>query len=176
MEPDEDHDSRFAFTMPLSLGKQAFHVWGIGGERFCMPATQVCAVLKIADAGIHRDSRGEHILTEGRPVPVLKLSLLCSGAPEHGDRIVIAGSLEKRVAFYVRGSGNVEEGMRQKISIPSWRTLTNGVAQLEDGRIPVVEAATILQRYLEVLSDGYDERPPGAIADDRSEPAISGNP
>ncbi len=44
--------------------------------------------------------------------------------------------------------------------------MSSGVAELAEGRIPVIEAGTIAQSYLEILGDGYDTCLPGGITGD----------
>ena len=179
VEPDEDHDRRFAFTTPLHANTQSFTVWQHEGARFCIPSLQVCEIIPGDEADIYRDGRGEYVLVDDAQVPLLGLSLLCPEAPERGGTIVVAGSLEKRIAFYVRDQGTIEEGPWRKASVPSWNGLSWGVAELAGEHVPVIECARIVRQYLSTLGTASGQRMTGSIIENEQEyeaDASSGSP
>jgi CheY-like chemotaxis protein len=166
VEPNEDHDKRFAFTMPVCTDKMSFNVWGENERFFAVPSTQICMIVKDGNADIQKDVRGENILVEGQSVPLVRLSLVSPDAPELGDEIVVAGSLEKRIAFYVQGDGNLEEGTWERNSRPIWQGLSCGTIEIEEERIPVIEVATLLRSYHDLVKNGYDGEASAGFVED----------
>ncbi len=148
VEPDENHNTRFAFTMPLSKDQEKFMVWGLGEESFGILSTQLCDVLSRDAIPVESDSRGEHLVIDQQSVPLARLELVSADAPREGDRIVIIGALEKRIAFHVEGEGRLEEGVWLEDAISMWKGISRGVAQIGERRIPLIEAASLLDRYL----------------------------
>ncbi len=152
VEPDETHDTRFAFTMPASPEGGRFVVWGVGNERVAVHANQVSDVIPSKEAKVESGGHGEHLLTNGSRVPMVRLGQLYTGAPVDGEAIAVIGRLEKRIAFPVGSPGEVENGRWLKDGIPAWRGMERGVAEINGKKVPLVEADSLIRRYLQIIN------------------------
>ncbi|MFQ5511050.1 MAG: response regulator [Candidatus Krumholzibacteriia bacterium] len=152
VEPDETHDTRFAFTMPVSVDGGRFMVWGDGGQRMAVHANQVDKVIPFGDAEIKSGARGEHLVMGGNVVPLVRLGQLYTGAPVDGGHIAVIGRLEKRIAFPVSTAGDPKEGKWSRNAIPAWRGMERGVAEIAGHRVPLVEADSLVRRYLQIIN------------------------
>jgi CheY-like chemotaxis protein len=168
VEPDESHDTRFAFSVPLSLDGGGFVVWERGDTCFAALSSQVSDVVLFDEIELRSDAQGEHVFRDGGRIPVLRLDHVFGGIEFKGDRIAIIGQLEKRVAFYVEGAGEIVNGTWLKDAVPAWRGHHQGVAQFGDRRATVLEADDLLGRHLKFLGDLDNEPMSGAISE--SEP------
>ena len=166
VEPEGRSSVRFAFTTPLSKTKQSFQVWGEGDNSFAVLSTQLCSIKPEGEAEIKSDARGDHLVIDGQRVPLIKLELLYSEAPEQGENIAIIGALEKRFAFYIGDDGRIEEGEWLKDTVSTWKGHVRGVAQLEQGRVPLVEAEDLMKKYINASGDTYDEEISGGVVSD----------
>ncbi|MDH3216584.1 MAG: response regulator [Candidatus Krumholzibacteria bacterium] len=153
VEPDENHDVRFAFSMPRSPEGETFMVWGEGTQRFAILSNQVSDVLALDEVEVMDDARGEYLMYGGSRVAVARLDQVYDGAPDDDDRIAVIGYLEKRVALYVGGNGDTKEGQWLKNAVPAWRGLRQGVAEIEQKKIPLIEANALLTRYVAMIND-----------------------
>ncbi len=167
VEPNEDHDTRFAFTLPVSLRKNSFCVWGGDKGRFAVLCSQVCRIAGVDEVAITGGVDCESVQVDGRWLPLIKLSFISSGAPEEGDTIVVIGSLEKRMAFYVQGEMSCVEGAWIKGSMKGWNGLSTGVMQSKDIKVPVLEAGALINNLTGVLCSGMDEDISGGVFSDQ---------
>ncbi|NIM20648.1 MAG: response regulator [Candidatus Latescibacteria bacterium] len=163
VEPDENHDTRFAFSTPLSKEQIRFLVWGKGEKSFAVLSTQFCTTLQVESTSVECDSRGEHLVIDDRRVPLVRLELVYPEAPGEGNEIAVIGAVEKRVAFYVEGEGRHEEGLWLKDAIPLWKGLPSGVAQVGRRRIPLIEAKDLLERYLYASEEAVEAEVSGGV-------------
>jgi CheY-like chemotaxis protein len=166
VEPEDSRQARFVFTTRVNIDHNKFVVWGEGDNRYGVLSTQYCSIQSADDVSIESDSRGEHLVYNDRKVPLLRLQLLYSDAPEAGDKIVILGSLEHKVAIYVDGEGCIEEGIWMKDAVSRWKGLPRGVAELDESRIPIIEASELLVRYLSTSGDAIEDGISGGVAGD----------
>ena len=166
VEPDDDKQSRFAFTLPLTTSCGSFVVWGEGTEQFSVLSNQVSDVIPMEEAEIQSDARGDFFITQGRRVPVLKLEQLFEGAPGEGDSIALIGRLEKRIAFHVNGDGRMMQGEWLRDSLPAWKGMRQGVVQFEDEKTPLVEADELIRRYVSMMTDDTGERISGGASEE----------
>jgi len=166
VEPDEDHETRFAFTIPESPEGGTFIVFGENEDQFAVPASQVSAVFSEADATLHTDERGEYLVQNGRRARIVRLGQLYSEGPVDGDTIVVIGSLEKRVAFYVSGEGRLERGEWLHNCVPAWKGMNPGGADIESRRLPLVEANGLIDHYHRLINDTHNEGLSGGVVGD----------
>jgi CheY-like chemotaxis protein len=169
VEPDESHDTRFAFSVPLSLDGGAFVVWERGDRSFAVPSSQVSDIMTLDDVEPRADGQGEYVSRDGGRIAVVRLDQIFGGGDLKGDRIVIIGQLEKRVAFYVEGPGEVVNGTWLKDAVPPWRGHRQGVVRFGERKVTVVEAEDLLDRYHKVVGDLDHESMTGAA----SEPMVA---
>ena len=128
-------------------------VWGEGTQRFAILSNQVSDVLALDEVEVMDDARGEYLMYGGSRVAVARLDQVYDGAPDDDDRIAVIGYLEKRVALYVGGNGDTKEGQWLKNAVPAWRGLRQGVAEIEQKKIPLIEANALLTRYVAMIND-----------------------
>jgi CheY-like chemotaxis protein len=166
VEPANDEEARFAFTLPVTPDGGPFVVWGKDKRSFAVLSSQVSDIVPLGHADLHNDERGEFIRLDGNRIPLLNLAQVYSGAPDGGDRVVVIGCLEKRVAFYAKGEGQLRFGAWLKNSIPAWKGMERGVAQIDGTRFPLVEANGLLGRYVRIINTSVGEGPGGGIGDD----------
>ncbi|MEJ2722020.1 MAG: response regulator, partial [bacterium] len=166
VEPHENRSTRFAFTTPRSIGEGTFNVLRNDGQSVAVLPCQLSAILDASDAQIGNDSRGEHLVIDGRRVPVLRLGQIYSGAPTDGDRVAVVGFLEKRVAFYFDGEARLEDGTWRKEAAAAWRGMQDGIVEVGGDRIPLVEANSLLKRYLTIVEESLGGDASGGIGDD----------
>jgi CheY-like chemotaxis protein len=171
VEPDENHDTRFAFTTPASLDGGRFMVWGEAGERFAVFPQQLSQVFSQGEVDIKNDSRGEHILIGGRRVPVLRLGHVYRDAPSEGDRIAVIGCLERRVAFYVQGKGQIENGTWQRDAVPAWKGMTTGVAKIGKSKVPLLRADSLLKTYYGLMAVADEQGVAGGAIEEPVSPS-----
>ncbi len=169
VEPDESHDTRFAFSVPLSLDGGGFVVWERGDRSFGVPSSHVSDIVALGDIELRSDAHGEFVSRDGGRIPVIRLDQIFGDIDIKGDRIAIIGELEKRVAFFVEGGGEVVIGTWLKGAVSPWRGHKLGVVQFGDRKATVVEANDLLGRYLSVIGDVGEEPVAGAS----SEPSIA---
>lgn len=169
VEPDESHDTRFAFSSPLSLDGGGFVVWERGDRSFGVPSSQVSDIVALGDIELRSDAHGEYVSRDGGRIPVIRLDQIFGDIDIKGDRIAIIGELEKRVAFFVEGGGEVVVGTWLKGAVSPWRGHKLGVVQFGDRKATVVEANDLLGRYLSLIGDVGEDRVAGAS----SEPSIA---
>lgn len=166
VEPDDDRQTRFVFTTRVSENHKKFVIWGEGENCFGALSTQFCSVLSAEDVLLGSDSRGEHLIINDRKVPLIRLQLMYSDAPEAGDKIAIIGSLEHKVAIYVDGDGRVEEGIWHRDAVSKWKGLPRGVAELDEVKIPIIEANELLVRYMSTSGEAVEDGISGGVAGD----------
>jgi hypothetical protein len=120
VEPRPEDHVRFEFTTPVTKSADAFMVWGGGARSFCVRSSQLCDLMPVDQAPKHEDSFGEFLTIDNKRVPLLKLETLFSEALTGGGEIAVIGFLEKRVAFYVPGNGELVEGKTLDGVVPVW--------------------------------------------------------
>ena len=171
VEPDGSGKNRFAFTTPVSLEDGRFMVWDNDGDNIAVFASQIAGVHTLDEFEVIDDSRGENVTIDGRWIRVLRLGQLLAGGPEDGDRIVVIGSLETRIAFFVNGDGILEDGIWKKEAVPAWRGMENGVVQVRDKRVPLIDANELLRRYMAIVDAVAEEDVSGGVDNEVSDPS-----
>lgn len=171
VELDGNPGTRFAFTTPTSLQETAFVVWGTGRERVAVLSNQLAKIHPVGDVEFAPDSHGERIISGGRQVRVLRLGDLYSEGPVDGDKIVVIGALEKRIAFYVTGDERLEKGSWNKNGVAAGRAMESGVAQVREERIALVEANALLNKYISIVEAISEEDFSGGADVDVSVPS-----
>jgi CheY-like chemotaxis protein len=169
VEPRLEEDVRFEFTTPVSSQEDSFVTWGSGGGLFCVRSAQVCDLMPVDQAPRSEDSFGEFLTIDSKRVPLVKLESLFNEAPRGGDTIAVIGSLEKRVAFYVAGSGKTAEGKTLHGVVPVWQGPPHLVAEVGDRRMALMVADQVLEGYLDVTGGLNTEIVSGGVVDDESE-------
>jgi CheY-like chemotaxis protein len=150
VEPGAGRKARFEFSLPASTQAESLVVWSHSGRTFSARAAQVVRVLP-ASAEIRRENAyGEHLLIDGRKIPLIKLDVLFPEAPSIGSHIVILGALEKSVAFYVPDDGTTSAGVVLGDSIPVWKGAPHEVARVDGRRVPLLDADDLLRGYLSI--------------------------
>jgi CheY-like chemotaxis protein len=150
VEPGGGREARFAFTLPSTTVAEPLLVWERAGHTFAARSAQVVDVVS-ASANLRRaGSYGEHLMIDGRRVPLLKLDLLFPDAPTGNSHIVVLGALEKHVAFYAPSEGVPKLGVVLGDSIPVWRGITHDVVRIDGRRVPLMDADDILRGYLSI--------------------------
>lgn len=166
VEPGGGRQARFEFSLPASTQAESLVVWEHVGRTFCARAAQVVRVVP-ANADIRRENAyGEHLLIDGRKIPLVKLDVLYPDAPPAGSHIVILGALEKNVAFYVPDDGTPRAGVVLGDSIPVWKGAPHEVARVDGRRVPLLDADDLLRSYLTITGTvNYDVLPAGPTHD-----------
>jgi CheY-like chemotaxis protein len=150
VEPGGGREARFAFTLPSTTVAEPLLVWERAGHTFAARSAQVVDVVS-ASANLRRaGSYGEHLMIDGRRVPLLKLDLLFPDAPVGNSHIVVLGALEKHVAFYAPSEGVFKLGVVLGDSIPVWRGIPHDVVRIDGRRVPLMDADDILRGYLSI--------------------------
>jgi CheY-like chemotaxis protein len=171
VEPSESHDTRFAFSLPATPDTGVFVLWGREEERFAVLSNQVSEIVAVDDVDLEQDASGDHLVRDGHRIPIIRLGQICEGVDVDGDRVVILGHVETRVAFYVNGAGDVVEGSWMKDAVPAWRGVRKGVAQIGGSNATVLEASDLLDRYLSLVTDASEERTSVETFDPAEEPS-----
>jgi CheY-like chemotaxis protein len=171
VEPDGSGTNRFAFTTPVSPEDGRFMVWGTDGDSVAVFASQIAGVHTLDDVEVMDDDRGETVIVDGRRIRVLRLGQLLAGGPEDGDKVVIIGSLETRIAFFVNGKGALVDGIWKKEAVPTWRGMENGVVQVGDERVPLIDANELLKRYMAIVDAVAEEDVSGGVDTEVSDPS-----
>jgi len=169
VEPRPEDDVRFEFTTPATKSVDTFVVWGNGVGMFGVRSSQLCDLMSVDQAPRGEDSFGEFLTIDNKRVPLLKLETMFNEASSGGGEIAVIGFLEKRVAFYVAGDGELIEGKTLEGVIPVWHGPTHLVAQVGDRRIALLDADRVLEGYLELTGGLTDEGVSGGVVDDESE-------
>ncbi|MCI0451157.1 MAG: response regulator [Candidatus Latescibacteria bacterium] len=150
VEPGGGKEARFGFTLPSTTVAEPLLVWERAGHTFAARASQVVDVVA-ANANLRKaGSYGEHIMIDGRRVPLLKLDVLFPDAPAGNSHVVVLGALEKHVAFYAPAEGTPKLGVVLGDSIPVWRGIPHDVVRIDGRRVPLMDAADILRGYLSI--------------------------
>jgi two-component system OmpR family response regulator len=141
-------------------------VWEHAGRTFSARAAQVVRVVP-ANVDIRRENAyGEHLLIDGRKIPLIKLDVLFPEAPSTGSHIAILGALEKNVAFYVPDDGSTHAGVVLGDSIPVWKGATHEVARVDGRRVPLLDADDLLRGYLSITGTvSYEAMSSGSMQD-----------
>ena len=171
VEPDGSLGTRFAFTTPGSLQDCWFMVWGTGGDGVAVLSSQLGDVHRVEDIRLTLDSHGERATVDGRQVRVVRLGQVYPKGCIDGDRIVVIGSLEKRIAFYMEGDGRLEKGVWKQDGITVGRGMGNGMVQIGDTRVPLVEADGLLQKYMATVDAISEEDLSGGVDVGVSDPS-----
>jgi CheY-like chemotaxis protein len=150
VEPGAGKEARFVFTLPSTTLAEPLLVWERAGHTFAARAAQVVDVVAASGNLRKAGSYGEHIMIDGRRVPLLKLDLLFPDAPTGNSHIVVLGALEKHVAFYAPGQGVAKLGVVLGDSIPVWRGIPHDVVRVDGRRVPLMDAEDILRGYLSI--------------------------
>jgi CheY-like chemotaxis protein len=166
VEPGGGKQARFEFSLPASTQAESLVVWEHAGRTFATRAAQVVSVVS-ANAETRRENTyGEHLLVDGRKIPLIKLDVLFPDAPSRGTHIVILGALEKNVAFYVPGDGTPHAGVVLGDSIPVWKGAPHEVARVDGHRVPLLDADDLLRGYLSITGTlNYEAISSGAGSD-----------
>jgi CheY-like chemotaxis protein len=172
VEPGSEYDglrSRFEFTLPVNDTGETLVTWGEGPESFALRATQVCAILDAARAGVRDDEYGRYVEIGGGRVPVFQLDELYRSGPGRGDAIVVLGALEKRIAFYVPGTGSRVDAHVLSGAVPPWEGAPPYVAQFGQRRVSLLDADHVLGAYHSVTGTMTNEQISGGVPEDEPE-------
>jgi CheY-like chemotaxis protein len=150
----------------VSPAQRSFRVWGEGENSFAVLSTQLCSIESKEAVEIRTDARGDYMVIDNQRVPLIKLDLLYSTAPEQGDRIALIGALEKRFAFYTDGEGRIETGEWLKDAVSTWKGHLRGAAQLGHRRVPLLEAEELMSQYVMASGDRGDQEISGGVVTD----------
>lgn len=150
VEPGGGKEARFVFTLPGTTVSEALVVWERAGHTFAARASQVVDIVAASGNLRKAGSYGEHIMIDGRRVPLLKLDVLFPDAPMGNSHIVVLGALEKHVAFYAPSEGASKLGVVLGDSIPVWRGIPHDVVRVDGRRVPLMDADDILRGYLSI--------------------------
>lgn len=161
VEPGGGKEARFVFTLPSTTLSEALVVWERAGHTFAARAAQVVDVVAATGNLRKASSYGEHIMIDGRRVPLLKLDVLFPDAPSGNSHIVVLGALEKHVAFYAPGQGVSKLGVVLGDSIPVWRGIPHDVVRVDGRRVPLMDADDILRGYLSITGTHNNEATSG---------------
>lgn len=167
VEPGGGREARFAFTLPSTTVSEPLMVWERAGHTFAARAAQVVDVVSASGNLSRAGSYGEHLMIDGRRVPLLKLDLLFPDAPVGNSHIVVLGALEKHVAFYAPGEGVAKLGVVLGDSIPVWRGIPHDVVRIDGRRVPLMDADDILRGYLSIAGTLNSEASVSAPAERR---------
>jgi CheY-like chemotaxis protein len=168
VEPRDGHKVRFEFSLPASRSENAMLTWGDGKSAFGMRASQLCDLIPAGSAPRGKDLFGEFLTIDNKRVPLLNLDVLYAQAPPGGDNIAVVGSLERRIAIYVPGSGEMVEGKELEGVVPLWQGPAHLVAQVEDRRIAMLDADQIIEEYLYRTGDMNNEEESGGVVEEES--------
>lgn len=150
VEPGGGKEARFTFTLPSTTLSEPLMVWERAGHTFAARASQVVDVV-VATGNLRKaGSYGEHIMIDGRRVPLLKLDVLFPDAPAGHSHIVVLGALEKHVAVYAPGQGTPKLGVVLGDTVPVWRGIPHDVVRVDGRRVPLMDADDILRGYLSI--------------------------
>ena len=150
VEPGGGKEARFVFTLPSTTLSEPLVVWERAGHTFAARASQVVDVVAASGNLRKAGSYGEHIMIDGRRVPLFKLDVLFPDAPPGNTHIVVLGALEKHVAFYAPGEGTPKLGVVLGDTIPVWRGIPHDVVRVDGRRVPLMDADDILRGYLSI--------------------------
>ena len=168
VEPGDAQETRFAFTMPMSQEHEPFLVWN-GEQPFAIRAQQLCASEQTLRLQPGHDSMGEYLTVDGRRVPLLRLNALFSKAPSDGEEVVVIGSLERRIAFYVPRDAQAVTGQTLQGSISMWEGPPQAVIRIHGGRVPLVDADQLLEGYLRFTGALSAEDISGGVAENETD-------
>jgi CheY-like chemotaxis protein len=168
VEPRDDHEVRFEFSLPVSKTENTILAWGEGERAFGVRSVQLCDLLDAVSAPRGKDLFGEFLTIDNKRVPLLKLDVLFAQAPADGDRIAVIGSLERRIAFYVPGTGRMVEGKELEGVVPFWQGPAHLVAQVGDRRIALLDADLVIEEYLDRTGDMTNEEESGGVVEEES--------
>lgn len=168
VEPSENPGTRFSFSTPRTPESDQFMVWDHSANRFAVLPNEIGDILTCEEADIRIDSRGEYLFQHGERVPLIHLGHLYEGAPSEGNLIVLVGFLEKRIAFYANGEGELKRGLWHQRSVTAWKDL-RGVAQVGEEKVPLVEADTLLSRFTELFDEAVEKGVAGGDTDDHDD-------
>jgi CheY-like chemotaxis protein len=168
VEPRDDHEVRFEFSLPGSKAENTILSWGEGARAFGVRAVQLCELLSAASAPRGKDTFGEFLTLDSKRVPLLKLDVLYAQAPADGDNIAVVGSLERRIAFYVPGRGERVEGKELEDVVPFWQGPAHVVAQVGDKRIALLDADQIIEEFMDRTGDMNNEEESGGVVEEES--------
>ena len=181
VEPRAHRGCRFEFTLPVTHDPEPLIVWGENGDTFAVRASQLCDVIPAGSDVLHRDAYGEYLDLDGGRVPLVRLDTLFGGAPAGGEMIAVVGTVEKRVAFFVPGTGERATGRPMPGGVPIWKGPAQRVVRVNDRRMPLLDAEDVLSAYLTITGSLSGESTvSGGVADDdehvvRSQATASGS-
>jgi CheY-like chemotaxis protein len=168
VEPGEAEGprSRFEFTLPASGASDALVVWRFEDGAFALRAAQVCDVLLPNDASMGSDEHGQYVALDGMRIPLLRLDTLYSQAPATADAIAVVGSIEKRIAFFVPGQGESVKADVFDATVPVWPGASPIAAQIDERRVPVLDADGVLSAYHAITGALSTEQLSGGVSDE----------
>jgi len=168
VEPGENRDSRFEFTLPSAPSPVSLLIWGDDQGRFAARSSQLCEQVPATTDKRGSDAYGEFVQVDGRRVPLIRLDVLFRDAPADGEMIVILGSVEKRVAFFTPGPSTPAKGICSHDAISVWKGAPHDVVIVDDQRIPAIEAGQLLSLYLDATSASEETGLSGGVLQDQS--------
>lgn len=168
VEPREDHEVRFEFSLPALTTENSILSWGAGSRAFGVRSVQLCDLLPAATAQRGSDSFGEFLTIHNKRVPLIKLDVLFPQGPAEGDNIAVIGSLERRIAFYVPGSGAMVDGTELAGVVPFWQGPPHVVAQVGEKRLALLDADLVIEEYLNRTGDMNNDEESGGVVEDES--------
>ncbi len=166
VEPADDPECRFAFSLPASIEREPLLVWG---DEFAMRAGQFSHSLPLAEENIMREGGIEHVRVDGKRVPLMRLDSIYTGARAVGDTIIVAGALERRIAFvapreYQNGFGSLNITTSDWFSAPHMSART-----LSGSQLPVVDVDHLISAYLQLIGTMGSTDSSGGLGGDSQE-------
>jgi CheY-like chemotaxis protein len=138
-------------------------VWRSGADGVAVLSSQLGDVHRVEDVQLTLDSHGERATIDDRQVRVVRLGQIYPRGCIDGDRIVVIGSLEKRMAFYMEGDGRLETGMWKQDGVTAGRGMGSGMIHVGNERFPLVEADGLIQRYMATVDVVSEEDVSGGV-------------
>lgn len=164
-ERDDARFARFEFSLPDTAGPEPLYVWDSDAGALAVRASQVCSLLPASDIETRKDAYGEFIEVDGRRVTLLRMDTLYAEAPVSTDCVALLGTVEKRVAIYVSGNGQV---VRERVTAESHRP-GNEFAQIAGRKVRVFGAEEIIRGYLAITGTIANQEDSGGEPKDELE-------
>jgi hypothetical protein len=156
VEPDRAGGERFRFTIPCSVATREYRIIEASGVNLAIPCQSVEDILEPGDDGIVYRGGDRYIEWGELRIPVYRIDEIAvdqMDACTDGDRIVIVGLAEKRVALFMRGDGSIVEGIADQLTEGNWACLSTRYLHMGEEEYPVLDAKMLLERidYLKQL-------------------------
>lgn len=156
VEPDRDRGERFRFTVPCSVSTRAYRIIDASGVNLAIPCQCIEDILAPGDDEIIYRGGDRYIECGERRIPVYRIDEIAVDQMDSctdGDRIVIVGLAEKRVALFMHGSGSIVEGVADQLTEGNWASLSTRYLHMGEEEYPVLDMKMLHERidYLKQL-------------------------